>query len=474
VACFSLRGYRRDWESKRETVSRFGLELCRQRHLYTGPTMRSAPKLITLLMGPGVIPILFMIYLLPRVAVIFLDTQPFSDAGWYFNRGIALASGHGYSEGGVPTAFWPPGWSWVMSLLFRLFGPSLRAVQIFNLVCSLATGWLTLDLGRRLFNSELAARTGLLLLAIYPNAIGYVPLVWTEVFYTTLLLLGCWLIVARHSTGTLTLAGLVFGLATLVKTQTLIVIPFIFGIDLLRGEVSFKAMRTILLKCAAVVAFALVVVLPWSYRNYRIFGEWILVSTNGGLTLLTGNNPSARGDYTQDDALVTSIPRNVANQIEVDKEAKRRALQWIKENPGRFVALLPLKVFRLWIPDGESEWSYQAGYRTYHRYVLWFRTVRYINQVYYSGLLIMFVWTGVVLFAGKKRISGSTIDWWALPYILALYLTVIALVFSGQSRFHYPIMPFVMMCCGWLLVTLYSDDTLHRRPTPSMSEHPNS
>lgn len=254
--------------------------------------MKSAPKCITLLMGRGVIPVLFIIYLLPRVAVLFLNTEPFSDAGWYFNRSIALASGHGYSESGFLTAFWPPGWPMVVSVLFRLFGVSLIVVQIFNLVCSLATAWLTLDLGRKLFNSELAARMGLLLLAIYPNAIGYVPLVWTEVFYTTLLLFGCWLVVAGHSTVTLTLAGLVFGLATLVKTQTLIVIPFIFGIDLLRGQVSFKAVTTILMKCAAVVAFALVVVLPWSYRNYQTFGEWVWVSTNGGLTLLTGNNPS--------------------------------------------------------------------------------------------------------------------------------------------------------------------------------------
>jgi 4-amino-4-deoxy-L-arabinose transferase-like glycosyltransferase len=432
------------------------------------------------LTGRGVIPVLFIVYLLPRVAVLVLNTRPVLDAEWYFNRGVALASGLGYSEGGFLTAFWPPGWPMVISVLFRLFGVSLIVVQIFNLLCSLVTAWLTLDLGRRLFNSELAARIGLLLLAIYPNSIVYVPLVWTEVFYTTLLLLGCWLVVAGRSTVTLTLAGLVFGLATLVRTQTLIVIPFIFGIDLLRGRISFKRVTTILMKCAAVIACALVVVLPWSYRNYKIFGEWVLVSTNGGWTLLTGNNPSARGDYKQDDPLVNSllphrgarVPQSVANEIEFDKEAKRRALQWIKDNPGRFVALLPLKVFRLWIRDGEAEEWYAAGYKMYDRYMLWFRAVRYINQVYYLCLLIMFVWTGWLLFAKKKRVTRATIDWWALPYALALYLTIIGLVFSGQSRFHYPFMPFVVMCSGWLLVRLCSDQTLQHRVNATTGEEP--
>jgi 4-amino-4-deoxy-L-arabinose transferase-like glycosyltransferase len=416
------------------------------------------------LTGRGVIPLLLIVYLFPRVAVLFLSTRPVLDAEWYFNRAVALASGLGYSEDAVLTAFWPPGWPMVMSVLFRLFGVSLTVVQLFNLLCSLVTAWLTLDLGRRLFNSESAARLGLLLLAVYPNAIAYVPLVWTEVFYTTLLLSGCWLVAAGRSTVTLTLAGLVFGLATLVRTQTLILIPFVFGIDLLRGPISVKTVTTISIKCAAVIACALVVVLPWSYRNHKVFGEWVFVSTNGGWTLLTGNNPSARGDYTQDDPLVNSllprrgarVPQSVENEIEFDKEARRRALQWIKDNPTRFVALLPQKIIRLWIRDGEAEEWYAAGYAMYDRYMLWFRAVRYINQAYYLCLLIMFVWAGWLLFAKRERVTRSTIDWWALPYALALYLTIIGLVFSGQSRFHYPFMPFVVMCGGWLLVRLCS------------------
>lgn len=413
--------------------------------------MKSVPKYFRLLTDPGVIPVLFVVYMLPRIAVIFLDPQPFSDAAWYFNRGIALASGHGYSEGGVLTAYWPPGWPWVMSLLFRFFGPSLLAVQIFNLLCSLASGWLTLDLGRRLFNSETAGRAGLLLLAVYFNSIAYVPLVWTEVFYTMLLLAGCWLLVVRTSSLSLCLSGLVFGMATLVKTQSLIVVPFIFGIDLLRGQGTFKRFSALLGKCAAVIAFAFLLILPWSYRNYRIFGEWVLVSTNGGLTLLTGNNPSARGDFTENDSLVVSIPRTVATQLDVDKEAKRRALEWIKNNPVLFVRLLPLKVYRLWAPDGESEWSFQAGYRNYDKYAFWFRVVRYVNQGYYVCLLIGFAWTGFLFFSAKVKISHARIDWWALPYVLATYQTLIAVVFSGQSRFHYPIMPFVIMSSGWLI-----------------------
>jgi hypothetical protein len=64
-----------------------------------------------------------------------------------------------------------------------------------------------------------------------------------------------------------------------------------------------------------------------------------------------------------------------------------------------------------------------------------------------------FAWAAVILLRGTVRVSEYRFDWWILPYAIALYPTAIALVFSGQSRFHYPVMPFVAMCSGWLLVT---------------------
>jgi hypothetical protein len=200
-----------------------------------------------------------------------------------------------------------------------------------------------------------------------------------------------------------------------------------------------------------VLLIAIIVMLPWTLRNFRVFGEVVPVSTNGGMTLLTGNNPSARGGYTEDDPLVTTLVRTVATQLQVDREARARAQKWIAENPSRFVALMPLKLFRLWAPDGEAEWAYQDGYARYDQYRLVFRTVRVINQIYYTALLLGFAWAAALMFLRRATISQRAIDWWALPYALALFPSLIALVFSGQSRFHYPVMPFVAMSCAGLL-----------------------
>jgi 4-amino-4-deoxy-L-arabinose transferase-like glycosyltransferase len=403
------------------------------------------------LSSSGAVPWLFALFLVPRLAVALLDVTPVSDALWYFARATDVSAGLGYSEGGVPTAYWPPGWPLTLAMLFTAFGPSMAVVKGFNLICAAITAWLTLDLARRLFGSELAGRAALLLVALYPNSIGYVPLALTEVFYTALLLGGCWLLIATQSAAGLVLGGLVFGIAVLVKAQSLLVVPLIFAIVWLRKGGRARALVYAGVRCVVVLCVAVAVMAPWTWRNFQVFGEVVPVSTNGGMTLLTGNNPSARGGYTEDDPLVTTIPRTVATQLQVDREARARAEQWIKDNPTRFVALMPLKLFRLWAPDGEAEWAYQDGYPRYETYRLVFRAIRGINQIYYTALLLGFLLAGVLLFFRRAAISPMAIDWWALPYAMVLFPTVIAVVFSGQSRFHYPVMPFIAMSCGWLL-----------------------
>ncbi len=57
----------------------------------------------------------------------------------------------------------------------------------------------------------------------------------------------------------------------------------------------------------------------------------------------------------------------------------------------------------------------------------------------------------------RRRAGLRWIDWWLLPYGMVAYPTAIGLIFSGQSRFHYPVMPFVCMACGWLVAEALRD-----------------
>ncbi|MDE8653787.1 ArnT family glycosyltransferase [Novosphingobium album (ex Liu et al. 2023)] len=399
--------------------------------------------------------LIWALFVLPRLGVLLIEVLPTSDAAWYVDRATSLAAGLGYLEKGEPTAFWPPGWPLALSVVFRLAGPSTMAIGLFNLASAVLTGWLTLALGRRLFGGEAAARMGLLLLAVYPNSIGYVPLGLTEVFYTALLMAGCWLLVTRRSAWMLIPVGVIFGVATLVKAQTLVVVPLLFAIEWLRAGDVWRRVPGLVLQGTLVLAVAALTVLPWSMRNHQQIGHWVAVSTNGGFTLLTGNNDSATGDYTPADPVVTALmARPGLDEVARDAEAKRLGMAWIAANPGKFVMLMPKKLARLWLPDGEAEWAYQGGHPAYARREGLFRAVRYANQAYYGLLMLGFAAAFFVMVARRHRAGERWIDWWLVPYGVAVYLSLIAVVFSGQSRFHYPVMPLVCMTVGWLLADL--------------------
>ncbi len=406
--------------------------------------------------GRRTVIVLFAVALGLRALAILAAVEPTSDAAWYFSRAAMLAQGRGYlGDHGAPTAYWPPGWPLALSLALRLAGPSIWAVGLFNLVLSAAAGWFTLDLGRRLGGSEAAGRIALLLWAVYPNAVLYVPLALTEVFYTTLLLALCWILVAREGWGWTLLAGLVLGLATLVKAQSLILAPLLLGIAWLRAPAWRQRLPGIVAQGLVMAAAALLVITPWTMRNHRALGAWVFVSTNGGITLLTGNNDSARGTFTPDDPVVKALDaRTDLGELAYDREARRLGMDWIKAHPTGFLKLMPMKLARLWGPDGEGQWAYETGSWAYAAAPHAFLALRLANQAWYWALLALFVAAFPVMIRARRRAGLGLIDWWLLPYGIAAYPSAIAVVFSGQSRFHYPVMPLVCIMAAWLIARL--------------------
>ncbi|HEY6044605.1 MAG TPA: glycosyltransferase family 39 protein [Nitrosospira sp.] len=377
-----------------------------------------------------------------------------SDAAWYLGRALSIARGDGYSEGGYPTAYWPVGYPGFLGILFYLFGQDALVGQVANLLMAAGTFFLQLELTRRIFHSETAARLGVLLLTIYPNNIAYTSFILTEIYFTFLLLLGVYLYIAQRGWIWILFSGMAFGLATLTKPQ-IIFFPLIlvaFQLVDLKGKVSA---REVVVKGLVIYLVILAVLIPWAVRNTQVFGKLVLISTNGGATLLTGNNPSADGGFVENDLLVAQRNFSVQDQVESDRRARQLAIEWIRDNPGRFIELIPLKVWHLWAKNGEAEWAYQMGYPHYEQNSQIFRSVRWINQIFYT-LLLAGALLSIVFLVRNGRANGRAGAWpWVLTgYCLMIYLTLISIVFSGQPRFHFPAMPWVIMYAAWATVIL--------------------
>lgn len=228
------------------------------------------------------VPVCFTFYMSLRLGIIFVvPIDQFSDYLWYYLRGVSLASGQGYSERGMATAYWPPGWPGSLGLLFWLFGPSPLVGQLANLMLAAIIFFLVLSLGSGIFVDYLVGRLAIALLSIYPNQIGYVPILATEIFYTALLLLGVTLAVRAQTLARLFLAGVVFGIVTLTKAQTLFLPAVLCAMWWLFAG-SRPNFVSWIGRAAVIYAAMAMVILPWTVRNYLIFGEFVLISTNGG------------------------------------------------------------------------------------------------------------------------------------------------------------------------------------------------
>lgn len=383
--------------------------------------------------GPWCLPSGLALFLGLRLALVLaVPVEQTSDFLWYLERAREIAFGAGYAIDGHLTAFWPPGWPGTLALLMRMFGPSPMVGAAANLACSALVFALLLRLSGDWFGDRRIGRLAVLLLAVYPNQIAYVPLLSTELFYQALLLSGLFLL-SRGTLAMTLLGGVVFGLACLTKAQTIPLPALLLLVAWWSAGRRPPIARQLIVTYLAMA----VVIAPWTTRNYAVFDSFIPASTNGGFTLLAGNNPAARGGYIDSGPLFDDLPRAAAREPEMDRMAKTRALDWILHHPAEVAVLLPRKLFRLWAWEGEAEWLYQAGYPGYSAHETLFRAVRIANQGYYCLLMVLAA-------LSLWRLPGHS-PWRLSGWVVAGYFSLVTLVFLGQSRFHAALMPLLLL-----------------------------
>src|SRR5206468_10165252 len=89
------------------------------------------------------------------------------------------------------------------------------------------------------------------------------------------------------------LAGLLFGLAALTRAAQVYFLPLL---SLWLVLVHRERLRAALSAAWIVPAVALLVILPWTVRNTRLHGGFVLIETNGPYNLWRGNGPGAFED----------------------------------------------------------------------------------------------------------------------------------------------------------------------------------
>ena len=123
--------------------------------------------------------------------------------------------------------------------------------------------------------------------ALHPFLIWYTPKIWLEVILTlsfTSVVAGALYLQKRPSLARAALLGLLLGLTTLIKATFL---PFIVLIPLWLAFVARRKVRAT--HALAVALVAVLCIMPWSIRNYRLTGTFVPVHVLLGYNLVIGD-----------------------------------------------------------------------------------------------------------------------------------------------------------------------------------------
>lgn len=292
---------------------------------------------------------------------------PTADGVYYQQIAERIARGLGYTwlwpDGAVTfAAHYPVGWPAMMGAAYAIAGPKPWAAMTLNALLgalsALAAHRLALRaVGTRTPHARWIALASGMLVALHPGLVAYTPALMTEGVTASLLTCAAALVAwsrdrERSHAGSLLIIGLVLGIATLVRPQSLALAP-LFGLLAAPLGASSKWKRA-LASAAAVTVVALLVCAPWTARNCVRMKHCALVSVNGGWNLLIGADQDSTGAWAP--VKVPEACREVFDEAQKDVCFGRAARGWIAQHPGAWIGLVPRKLAATFDYAGAAPW----------------------------------------------------------------------------------------------------------------------
>jgi 4-amino-4-deoxy-L-arabinose transferase-like glycosyltransferase len=366
----------------------------------------------------------------------WVDKPLTHDEQEYLHLAQNAAAGRGLTydppEGAAPVERFgrAPLYPLLLSVVTRITPPAqlLSAIRIAQALLG-AVAVLLLALVARQAAGSSAGKIAAWIAALYPPLVWLPSYVLSESLYV-LLAFGNVLLLAhaieRHrrapvSSWMLIACGVLGGLAALTRPVH-VVFLIAAGAWLLRRHGQWAILLAI---------GALVVIAPWTARNYQQHGRLVLIASEGGITFWTGNHPLSpgEGDMAANPAIKRDNQRLRAEHPGLSAEELepiyyREALGRIASRPLWWIGLELRKLFYLIVPIGPSYTLHSARY-----------------------LIATLVSYGVLLplgCAGLLRLWR--LDRWPQSLGLLLLSTVVAsLIFFPQERFRIPVIDPVLI-----------------------------
>lgn len=224
-------------------------------------------------------------------------TPPEHDGIEYDFLATHLLNGQGFvTAEGRPYGFRSPGFPFFLTLLYALFGRSYLAIRLTNALLGALTGLLVYFFTKRVWRWQ----TGIIAslgVAVHPLLIYFTGMIYPECLM--LFLVAVVFLLANHAAqsrriGEMAPLGLASGFLVYLRPSLLA-----FGLgQMVWVWLSYETVRKRLLACVVLAVVIVLVIVPWSVRNFLVFDEFVWMATEGGVTFWASNNPLATGGWS--------------------------------------------------------------------------------------------------------------------------------------------------------------------------------
>jgi hypothetical protein len=405
------------------------------------------------------------------IRVLFLlavgDLEPHADESNYLYL-AALWNHFGVYGDGVKY-LWPPGYPLFLAACLKMYGDGgIFAAKLCQALLAGSIGASTMLLANRLFNAKVARVAGIIW-CVYLPLIGFTHYLWPETIYLAVLMPTLYLLVSWRcrtdgetgGNGRLIAAGLLAGLGLLIKEAG---IGWCAGLVLLIAARGFPRSPARALRGATLfVVAAAVVVLPWTLRNYEVYGRLAPTGATLGQNVFLGMNGAyINFDYPQPmlkrlpeinpwvhRELLTPPAQNwerstAGNVIDQSAENVRRGLTYAREHP-RYALTTRIKK----LADWATPWSFFLRHYALGRYhgVLMDAGVRRLLIVSALVLPILVLLLAIPGFLQFLRSSGgrAVIGW------TFLYFAPTTALINGMSRYRISIEPLLIVLAAGII-----------------------
>ncbi len=359
---------------------------------------------------------LFLLALGARLVYILQGNEmPPQDSPDYDEIALNLLRGEGFVARenwfGFEVLSWrPPFYPFFLAFIYKVAGYSHMAVKCAQALVGAGTVVLVYELAGKL-RPPIAPAVGFCA-AFYGPLVASANEVMSETVFTFWLLMAAWQLVGsivrkNGFTVNCLAGGAAIGMAALTRPVALVFLPAFVLTAVLRYH------HAGLLRCFWVALALVVVVTPWTWRNYQVHGELVPISTHGGFILARSNatDPDWRRNrgWTIEQTFFEEIP----GEVERDRYWYRQGINFVLSQPDAYLRLAGERFLRFW-------------YFLHPEYNFWFMSV-----------LPFF-------FAGFYR-YWSNGGFLLLSSVTALSLGVFTFVLYGSTRFRLPLEPFFIL-----------------------------